>query len=129
MPRAATTTDVFSAIAEPKRRDIVDLLARSGEQPVGAIVVSLQLPQPAVSKHLSVLRKVGLVAVTRRGRERVYRVNAKELKAVHDWTKTFERFWDHQLDRLKEHAERKAREKSAARPQSKHPNSKSEKHP
>jgi len=105
---------VFSAIAEPTRREIVELLARRGERPVNDIVASLRMPQPAVSKHLAVLRQVGLVAVTRRGRERIYSVNARELKAVHDWTKTFERFWDHQLDRLKERAEALAKQRAVA---------------
>ena len=104
---------MFAAIAEPKRREIVELLARRGEQPVNDLVARLALSQPAVSKHLAVLRNVGLVAVKRRGRERLYSVNARELKAVHDWTKTFERFWDHQLDRLKERAEALARERAA----------------
>jgi DNA-binding transcriptional ArsR family regulator len=116
VPRPSTTSDIFNAIAEPRRREIVELLARRGEQPVNDIVATLRLPQPAVSKHLAVLRQVGLVAVTRRGRERIYSVNARELKAVHDWTKTFERFWDHQLDRLKERAEALARQRAASNP-------------
>jgi DNA-binding transcriptional ArsR family regulator len=108
MPRAPTTSDVFNAIAEPRRREIVDVLARRGPHPVGDLVDALRLPQPAVSKHLAVLRQVGLVSVTRRGRERIYRLEAQELKPVHDWTKTFERFWTSQLDRIKDRAERKA---------------------
>lgn len=112
MATSTPSHDVFTAIAEPRRREIVELLARRGEQPVNDIVASLAMPQPAVSKHLAILRQVGLVAVQRRGRERLYSVNARELKAVHDWTKTFERYWDHQLDRLKQRAESLARERS-----------------
>src|SRR4051812_48699081 len=102
MPRAATTSDVFNAIAEPRRREIIDLLATGGEQAVGELVGALRLPQPAVSKHLAVLRRVRLVSVSRRGRRRVYRLNARELKTVHDWVKHYERFWSHQIQRIKE---------------------------
>ena len=112
MPRAPTTADVFNAIAEPRRRQIVELLARRGALAVGALVVALGLPQPAVSKHLAVLRKVGVVAVTKQGKERVYNLEAEKLKTVHDWVKTFEDLWDHQLDRIKERAEHKAREQT-----------------
>jgi DNA-binding transcriptional ArsR family regulator len=108
MARAATTSDVFNAIAEPRRREIIDLLGEAGALAVGALVAALRVPQPAVSKHLGVLREVGLVRVTKRGRQRVYELEAAELKAVHDWTKTYERFWDHHLERIKERAERAA---------------------
>jgi DNA-binding transcriptional ArsR family regulator len=110
MPRASTTADVFNAIAEPRRRQIVDLLARRGALAVGTLVVALRLPQPAVSKHLGVLRKVGVVVVTKQGRERVYNLKAEKLKTVHDWVKAFEQLWSHQLDRIKQRAERRARE-------------------
>jgi DNA-binding transcriptional ArsR family regulator len=112
MPRAPTTSDVFNAIAEPRRRQIVELLARRGALTVGALVVTLGLPQPAVSKHLGVLRKVGLVAVIKQGRERVYSLDAEKLRTVHDWVKAFEELWGHQLDRIKERAERRAREQT-----------------
>ena len=112
MPRARTTADVFNAIAEPRRRQIVELLARRGALDVGTLVATLGLPQPAVSKHLGVLRKVGVVAVIRQGKQRVYNLEAQRLKAVHDWVKAFEGLWSHQLDRIKERAERRAREKS-----------------
>jgi DNA-binding transcriptional ArsR family regulator len=112
MPRARTTTDVFNAIAEPRRRQIVDLLANRGALAVGALVATLGLPQPAVSKHLGVLRTVGLVSVTKDGRQRLYQLEAKELKPVHDWAKSFEHLWSHKLDRIKERAERRAKEKS-----------------
>jgi len=114
MPRAARTTDVFSAIAEPRRRELIGLLAGGGERAVGQLVRRLRIPQPAVSKHLGVLRRAGIVSVSRRGRSRLYRLNPRELKPVHDWVKTFERYWGHQLDRIKERAERKAKEQAAA---------------
>jgi DNA-binding transcriptional ArsR family regulator len=110
MARAATTTDVFNAIAEPWRRRIIDTLS-GGEQPVGQIVEALRIPQPAVSKHLSVLRKVGIVSVTTQGQLRLYRLNPRELKPVHDWVKTYERFWTHQLNRIRQRAEKKVKEK------------------
>lgn len=115
MSRAATTTDVFNAVAEIRRRDLIDVLARGREHAVGELVQALRLPQPAVSKHLGVLRRVGIVSVSKRGRERLYRLNAKELKPVHDWVKEFERFWTHHLGRIKERAERKAGEKNLDR--------------
>jgi DNA-binding transcriptional ArsR family regulator len=105
--RASTTTDVYSAIAEPRRRQIIDLLARHPDSSVSQIVAALQLPQPAVSKHLGVLRKVGVVTVTKRGQQRLYHLNAQEIKVVHDWAKTFERFWSHQVDRIKHRAVKK----------------------
>jgi len=105
MPRAATTTDVFNAIAEPRRRQIIEVLARRGALAVSALVVALGLSQPAVSKHLGVLRKVGLVSVTKQGQQRLYQLEAKELKPVHDWAKQFEQHWSHQLDRIKQRAE------------------------
>ena len=112
MPRAATTSDVFNAIAEPRRRRIIELLAGAGEQPVGTLVRALRLRQPAVSKHLAVLRRVRVVRVSRRGRQRVYRLDARRLKPVHDWIKHYERFWGHQIDRIKQRAERRASELS-----------------
>jgi DNA-binding transcriptional ArsR family regulator len=112
MPRAPTTADVFNAIAEPRRRQIVELLARRGALAVGALVVTLGLPQPAVSKHLGVLREVGVVAVIKQGKQRVYSLQPEKLKTVHDWVKPFEELWSHQLDRIKERAERKARQQA-----------------
>jgi DNA-binding transcriptional ArsR family regulator len=113
MPRAATTTDVFNAIAEPRRREIIDLLVDGDERAVGEIVHALRMPQPSVSKHLGVLRKVGIVSVTTRGQLRLYRLDPKELKPVHDWVKKYERFWAHHLDRIKERAERKMADRLA----------------
>jgi DNA-binding transcriptional ArsR family regulator len=105
MPRAATTSDTFNAIAEPRRRDILDYLAPR-ERPVGDIVVALGLAQPSVSKHLRVLRDVGLVEVRRDGRQVFYRTNAEGIRPLHEWTGRFERYWRHQLTRVKERAER-----------------------
>jgi DNA-binding transcriptional ArsR family regulator len=105
MPRAPTISDVFNAIAEPRRRALIDLLVKGKEHAVGDLVIRLHMPQPAVSKHLGVLRKVGVVTVSKRGPLRLYRLNAKELKPVHDWVKTYEPFWMHQLGRIKERAE------------------------
>jgi DNA-binding transcriptional ArsR family regulator len=88
----------------------VRTLAHDGPLPVLALAKSMRLPQPAVSKHLAVLREVGLVSVARRGRERIYRLEGEELKVIHDWSKEFERFWSHQLGRIKDRAERRAAE-------------------
>ena len=116
MPRAATTTDAFNAIAEPRRRAIIDVLADGRTHAVGDVVRRLRLPQPAVSKHLGVLRSVGIVSASRQGRRRLYRLNAKEIKPVHDWAKTYEHFWTHQLGRIKDEAERKALERAIRQP-------------
>ncbi|HYL05977.1 MAG TPA: metalloregulator ArsR/SmtB family transcription factor [Thermoanaerobaculia bacterium] len=104
MPRAATTSDAFNAVAEPRRREILGYLALA-ERPVGDIVAALGAEQPAVSKHLRVLRAVGLVRVRRDGRRMLYRVNADALRPLHEWTGQFERLWRHQLLRVKERAE------------------------
>jgi DNA-binding transcriptional ArsR family regulator len=109
MPRAATTADVFNAIAEPRRRQIIDILAKRGALAVGALVLLVGLPQPAVSKHLGVLRKVGIVSALKQGQQRLYQLEAKELKPVHDWVKTFEQYWAQQLDRIKLRAEKLAK--------------------
>lgn len=108
MARAATTTDVFNAIAEPRRREIIGVLVDGQARAVSDVVRIVQLPQPTVSKHLSVLRRVGVVTVVKRGQHRMYRLNAAELKPVHDWVKTFEKYWTHQISRIKERAEQKA---------------------
>jgi DNA-binding transcriptional ArsR family regulator len=105
VPRAATTSDVFNAIAEPRRRDILVYLAQV-ERPVGDIVVALGLEQPSVSKHLRVLRDVGLVHVRRDGRQILYRTNAEKIRPLHEWTSRFERYWRRQLIRIKERAEK-----------------------
>jgi DNA-binding transcriptional ArsR family regulator len=105
MARAATTSDAFNAVAEPRRREILSFLALA-ERPVGEIVVCLGMEQPSVSKHLRVLRDVGLVRVRRNGRHMLYRTNAEAIRPLHEWTKTFERLWAHQLTRVKERAEK-----------------------
>ena len=105
MARSATTSDVFNAVAEPRRRLILNYLAR-GEQSVNAVVESLKMGQPTVSKHLGVLKQVGLVSVRGAGRQRLYRVNAESLKPIHDWVKTFEKLWNERLDRLDEYLQR-----------------------
>src|SRR5580658_8908465 len=114
MARAATTADVFNAIAEPRRRELIGVLADGKEYAVGEVVVRLRMSQPAVSKHLGVLRKVGVASVIKRGQHRMYRLNAAELKPVHDWAKTFEHYWTHQLGQIKERAEHKALERTIA---------------
>jgi DNA-binding transcriptional ArsR family regulator len=106
MPRATTTSDAFNAVAERRRREILNYLALQ-ERPVGDIVADLGLEQPSVSKHLRVLRDVGLVHVRRNGRRKLYRTNAEAIRPLHEWTSTFERFWRHQLHRVKERAEAK----------------------
>ena len=105
MARAATTSDSFNAVAEPRRREILSYLALR-ERTVGDIVACLALEQPSVSKHLRVLRDVGLVHVRRSGRHMLYRTNAEAIRPLHEWTKPFERLWQHQLLRVKERAER-----------------------
>ena len=102
MARLATTTDVFNAVAEPQRRQILSLLAR-GEQSVNDIARSLHLKQPQASKHLGVLRQVGLVSVRGAAQQRLYRLNGEGLKSIYDWVKTFERFWNQSFDRLEDY--------------------------
>jgi DNA-binding transcriptional ArsR family regulator len=99
MARAATTADMFNAVAEPRRRQILDVLA-GGERPVNDIVDRLGLAQPQVSKHLRVLREVGAVEVRGDGRRRLYRVNGRALKPIHDWVKEYERTWSERFDEL-----------------------------
>ena len=99
MARAATTADAFNAVAEPRRRQILDVLA-AGERPVNDLVAQLGLAQPLVSKHLRVLRQVGLVEVRDEGRQRMYRLNGQPLKPIHDWVKDYERTWSRRFDRL-----------------------------
>jgi DNA-binding transcriptional ArsR family regulator len=99
MARAATTADAFNAVAEPRRRQILDVLA-AGERPVNDLVLELGLAQPVVSKHLRVLRDVGLVNVRDEGRQRVYRLDGQPLKPIHDWVKNYERSWSARFDRL-----------------------------
>ncbi len=99
MARAAATADAFNAVAEPRRRQILDALA-GGERPVNDLVTKLGVAQPLVSKHLRVLREVGLVTVRDEGRQRMYRLNGRSLKPIHDWVKNYERTWAERFDRL-----------------------------
>jgi DNA-binding transcriptional ArsR family regulator len=99
MARAATTADTFNAVAEPRRRQILDALA-GGERPVNDLVHLLGMGQPQVSKHLRVLREVGAVEVRDQGRQRLYRLNGEALKPIHDWIKPFERSWSKRFDEL-----------------------------
>jgi DNA-binding transcriptional ArsR family regulator len=113
MARAATTTDAFNAVAEPRRREILDVLA-GGERPVNDLVDLLGVAQPQVSKHLRVLREVGLVDVRDEGRQRMYRLNGRSLKPIHDWIKSYERTWNARydaMDGLLEELKRKERGK------------------
>jgi DNA-binding transcriptional ArsR family regulator len=108
MARASTTSDAFNAVAEPRRREILIYLAAT-ERPVGEIVAALGLEQPSVSKHLKVLRDVGLVKMRCQGRQKLYRTNAEAIRPLHEWAGTFERYWQHQLNRVKERAEQMVR--------------------
>jgi DNA-binding transcriptional ArsR family regulator len=101
LDRAATTADAFNAVAEPKRRQILDVLA-SGERPVNDLVGALGMSQPLVSKHLRVLREVGLVDTREVGRQRIYSLDSRALKPIHDWVKAYERTWSGRFDRMDE---------------------------
>jgi DNA-binding transcriptional ArsR family regulator len=104
MARASTTSDAFNAVAEPRRREILSYLA-GAERPVTEIVTALGLEQPSVSKHLRVLRDVGLVRMRCQGRQKLYRTNADAIRPLHEWAGTFERYWQHQLNSVKARAE------------------------
>jgi DNA-binding transcriptional ArsR family regulator len=99
MARAATTADAFNAVAEPRRRQILDALA-GGERPVNELVRELELPQPLVSKHLRVLREVGAVWVREAGRQRLYRLNGPALKPIHDWIREYEGMWSERFEQM-----------------------------
>ena len=104
MARASTTSDPFNAIAEPRRRHILEFLA-GDERSVSDIVDALEMGQPSVSKHLQVLRDVGLVTLRREGRRTMVSINPETLRTMHDWMALFERHWRGQLRRIKAHAE------------------------
>ncbi len=106
MPRASTTSDPFNAVAEPRRRHILEFIAAE-ERSVNEIADALELEQPSVSKHLLVLRNVGLVTGRRDGRRMLYRTNAEAIRTIHDWSAMFARYWRGQLRRIKAHAEEK----------------------
>ena len=114
MARAATTADAFNAVAEPRRRQILDALT-AGERPVNDLVHLLGLPQPQVSKHLRVLREVGAVDVRGDGRRRLYRLNGRALKPIHDWVKEYERTWSERFERLDDVLEELKKEEGDAR--------------
>ncbi|OAE03663.1 metalloregulator ArsR/SmtB family transcription factor [Arthrobacter sp. OY3WO11] len=99
MARAATTTDAFNAVAEPRRREILDALSL-GERPVNELVDLLGLAQPHVSRHLRVLREVGVVDVRDEGRQRLYRLNPQALKPIHTWVSKYEHLWEERFDLL-----------------------------
>ena len=112
MARAATT-DVFNAIAEPRRREIIGILSDGEDWAVNDVVAKVDIAQPTVSKHLGVLLRVGVVNVTKRGQHRMYRLDATKLRPVHDWLKSYERYWAHQISRIKQIAEQKTLERIA----------------
>jgi DNA-binding transcriptional ArsR family regulator len=116
MPPIPTSSDPFTALAEPRRREIVELLAETEHRTVNDLVDLLGIPQPSVSKHLGVLRKVGLVTVQKNGQHRFYALNPIQLKPVHDWIVMFEHFWADHLDAIKKAAEKKARERNSPPP-------------
>ena len=113
MPRAATVSDAFNAVGEFRRREILGYLAGE-ERTVGDIVTGLRLPQPSVSKHLRVLHEVGLVRARRNGRHMWYRANGEAIRPLYEWTRKFERFWSHQLLRVKDRAEARGQETPGA---------------
>lgn len=111
MTQIAHPADVFTVIAEPRRRQVIAVLTDGHEYAVNEIVLRMKMAQPAVSKHLGALRKAGVVTVVKRGQHRMYRLNAEGLKPVHDWVKVFEHYWTHQVGQIKRHAEHKALER------------------
>lgn len=111
MTRKAHPTDIFNALAEPRRREVLIVLSDGQEYAVNEIVLRMKMAQPAVSKHLGALRKAGVVTVIKRGQHRMYRLDAEGLKPVRDWMKIFERYWTHQVGQIKQRAERKALER------------------
>ena len=113
MARAATTSDVFNAIAEPRRRAILVLL-RAGEQPVTALAEELGMTQPGASKHLRVLREVGLVRDRKAGKQRLYGLDARGLRPVHEWSGGFDGFWNESFDRLDEYMQTLQQERQEA---------------
>ena len=110
---APPTADIFAAIAEPRRREVIAILSDGDEYPVNEIVIRMKMAQPAVSKHLGALRRAGVVTVVKRGQHRMYRLEPRGLKPVHDWVRVFERYWTHQIDQIKQRAEKKALDRMA----------------
>ena len=108
MTRSAPLNDIFTAIAEPRRRQVIAVLADGHEHAVNEIVLRMNMAQSPVSKHLGALHRAGVVTVVKRGQHRLYRLKPEALKPVHDWVKVFERYWTHQVDQIKQRAEQKA---------------------
>ena len=119
MARAATTSDAFNAIAEPQRRRILVLL-KGRERPVNELARALRITQPRTSKHLRVLREVGLVRVRESGQQRLYTLDARGLEPVHDWVVGFERYWNESFDRLNEYVQKLQEKEHADDDRSKH---------
>jgi len=111
MARRAHPGDVFSAIAQPRRREVIAVLSDGQDYAVNEIVLRMKMAQPSVSKHLGALRRAGVVTVVKRGQHRLYRLKPDGLRPVHDWVKLFERYWTHQVDQIKQRVERKALER------------------
>jgi DNA-binding transcriptional ArsR family regulator len=114
--KAAPQPDIFAAIAEPRRREVITILSDGLEYPVNEIVVRMKMAQPAVSKHLGALRRAGVVTVVKRGQHRMYRLEPRGLKPIHDWVKVYEHYWTQQIDQIKQRAERKALERLVRNP-------------
>jgi DNA-binding transcriptional ArsR family regulator len=115
MARSPTTLDAFAAIAEPRRRKILEVLG-GRQMTVTQLVIELKWPQPTVSKHLGVLKTVGLVRVERRSREMIYELDPNSIRTIHEWTRLFEQLWTNQLDRIKARAEAKKRSETPNNP-------------
>jgi DNA-binding transcriptional ArsR family regulator len=111
MARTTHPADIFTAIAEPRRRQVIAVLSDGQEHAVNEIVMRMNMAQSPVSKHLGALHRAGIVTVVKRGQHRMYRMKPEALKPVHDWVKVFERYWTHQVDQIKQRAERKALER------------------
>lgn len=112
MARAATTSDAFNAVAEPQRRQILELLM-GRERPVNELARALRITQPRASKHLRVLREVGLVRVRAAGQQRLYGLDARGLRPMHEWVAGFEQFWNERFDRLNEYVKERQKEERA----------------
>ena len=111
MARAATTSDAFNAIAEPQRRRILVLL-KGRERPVNELAHALRITQPRTSKHLRVLREVGLVKVREAGQQRLYGLDARGLRPLHEWVVGFEQLWGERLDQLNEYVKKQQKERT-----------------
>jgi DNA-binding transcriptional ArsR family regulator len=111
MHSATSTANVFTAIADPTRRALLRRLADDGPRNVSELLAPFSISQPAVSKHLRILREAGLVRSRSQGRVRLYEIEATQLQQVHDWVTHFERFWDQKLDALGAYLDRQKQKK------------------